>query len=45
MNFLYGFISGGVLVFVVYHFGLQPLLQKMRDDNIQKAKDALGKKL
>ena len=42
-TFLEGFLAGGVTVFVVYHFGLQPILQKWRDDAAAKAKDVIGK--
>ena len=37
-NFIEGFITGGVLVFIVYHFGLQPILRKWRDDAAAKLK-------
>ena len=45
MNFIYGLIVGSVGTLIVYHWGLQPILQKWRDDAIQKAKDAIGPKV
>ena len=45
MNFLTGLVVGSVVTIVVYHFGLQPLLQKWRDDAVAKAKDEIGKNL
>lgn len=41
-SFLEGFVSGGVLVFLVYHFGLQPLLQKWRDQAAAAVKKKTG---
>lgn len=41
-HFLEGFAVGGIAVLIVYHWGLQPILQKWRDDAIQKAKDKLA---
>ena len=43
--FIYGLVAGSLITFIVYHWGLQPILQKLRDDAIQKAKDAIGKKV
>jgi hypothetical protein len=45
MKIMIGIAIGIALTWAVYHFGLQPLLKKLRDDALEKAKDMLGKKV
>lgn len=39
MNFFIGLLLGAAIVFVVYHFNLQPKLRAERDALMQKLQD------
>lgn len=42
MHFITGMLVGAAVVFVIYHFNLQPALRKERDALVQKLKDKTG---
>lgn len=42
MQFIIGLLTGAAIVFVVYHFNLQPKLQAERDALLVKLKDKTG---
>lgn len=42
MSYLVAFILGGLVVFVVYHFNLQPKLRAERDKAVAELKSKFG---